>query len=86
EITPLSIISRFIKNFGLPQIKIGILGEKVLSGEEILRLAFLPSREVLMGQIINTLRSPLSRTTNALNWNLQKLILILKAKGGEKNG
>lgn len=81
EIAPLSTLARFIKNFGLPKIKVGILGEKVLTGEEILRLASLPSREVLLTQLVRSLRSPFYRTTYTLNWNIQKLILVLNKKG-----
>lgn len=84
EIAPLSTLAKFIKNFGLPQIKMGILGEKVLSNEEILRLAFLPPREVLLTNLVRCLKSPLQRTTYALSFNIQKLDLILK--GVRKNG
>lgn len=84
EIAPLGVLAKFIKNFGLPQVKVGIIGEKILSSEEILRLASLPSREILLGQLIRSLKSPLYRTAYALNFNIQKLNLILK--GVRKNG
>lgn len=84
EIAPLSTLAKFIKNFGLPQIKIGILGEKVLSSEEILRLGSLPSREVLLATLVARLKSPLYGLHYSLSWNLQKLNLILK--GVRKNG
>lgn len=85
EISPLPILAKFIKNFGLPQIKIGSIGEKILSGEEILRLASLPPREALMGQVIRGLKSPLYRITYALNWNLRKLTMILNLKTQTSN-
>lgn len=83
-IAPLGVLAKFIKTFGLPQIKIGVLDNKILSSEEILHLASLPSREVLMGTLIARLKSPLFRTHYALNWNLYKLSLILK--GVKKDG
>lgn len=79
EIAPLSVLARFIKNFGLPQIKIGLMGEKILSSEEVLRLALLPSREVLLATLVARLKSPLYGLHYSLNYNLQKLALVLKA-------
>ena len=94
EIAPLGVLAKFIKNFGLPQVKVGIIGEKVLSSEEILRLAALPSREILMATLVTRLKSPIYGLHYSLNWNLQKLTLILKAvsvktsaaEGGDSHG
>lgn len=77
EIAPLPILAKFIKNFGLPKIKIGVLGEKVLSSEEITRLASLPSKEVLVAQLIGQLKSPFYGLHRVLSWNTSKLVLIL---------
>lgn len=79
EIAPLSTLAKFIKNFGLPQIKVGILGEKILSSEEILKLAFLPSKEVLISQLISQLKAPIYGLHNALSWNTRKLVLTLSS-------
>ncbi len=79
EIAPLSVLAKFIKNFGLPQIKIGLMGEKILSSEEVLRLALLPSREILLATLVMRLKSPLYGLNNALSWNTRKLVLTLKA-------
>lgn len=84
EIAPLGVLAKFIKNFGLPQVKVGIIGEKVLSSEEILRLAFLPSQEMLIATLVARLKSPIYGLQYSLNWNLEKLTLILKEV--RKNG
>lgn len=94
EIAPFSVLAKFIKNFGLPQIKIGILGEKILKSDEVLKIAALPSREILRATLVARLKSPLYGLHYALHWNLRKLTLVLKAastsvaagKGGENHG
>jgi large subunit ribosomal protein L10 len=78
EISPLSLVGKFIKTFGLPKIKVGVIGEKVLSSEEILQLAALPSREILLATLLARLKSPLNGLNYSLAWNLQKLVLVLK--------
>jgi large subunit ribosomal protein L10 len=71
-------VGKFIKTFGLPKIKVGVIGEKVLSSEEILQLAALPSREILLATLLTRLKSPLNGLNYSLAWNLQKLVLVLK--------
>lgn len=79
EIASLPILAKFIKNFGLPKIKIGVMGEKILTSEEITKIASLPSREILMATLVARLRSPIYGLHYSLNYNLQKLALVLKA-------
>ena len=80
---PLKTLSQFSAGLDLPKIKIGILEGEVAEKEKILRLANLPSKEVLTAQVIGGLKAPTQRLIFALNWNLQKLMLVLK-KMGEK--
>lgn len=78
EIAPLSPLSKFIKNFGLPKIKIGIIGDKDYTAEEILKLAALPSKEILQATLVTRLKSPIYGLHYALNYNLTKLAFVLK--------
>lgn len=94
EIAPLSVLAKFMKNFGLPQIKIGVLGEKILTSDEVIKIAALPSLEILRTTLVARLKSPLYGLHYALRWNINKLTLVLKAasvkaavsKGGENHG
>ncbi|MFH0864464.1 MAG: 50S ribosomal protein L10 [Candidatus Gottesmanbacteria bacterium] len=85
EIAPLSALAKFIKNFGLIKIKTGILNNKILSNEEVLKIAALPSRDILMATVVARLKSPIYGLHYSLNYNLQKLALVLKA-ASEKKG
>lgn len=81
EIAPLGILAKFMKNFGLIQVKVGILNDKVLSSDEVLKIAALPPREILLATLVTRLKSPLYGLHHALNWNTRKLVLTLKAAG-----
>lgn len=86
ETGPLKALHEFALKTGLPKIKFGIFAGKITPLERIKQLASLPTMEELKRRLIGTLKSPTSGLTNALNWNVKKLIYILKAKGGEQNG
>ncbi len=86
ELAPLGILAKFMKNFGLITVKIGLLGDKTLTSEDVQKLAALPSREVLLATLVARLKGPIYGLHYSLNYNLQKLALVLKAastKGGE---
>ncbi len=86
QISPLKALVDFTKANDLPQIKFGLLDQAKAPIEKIKQLASLPSKDELKTKLVNTLQSPLCGLDNALNWNLRKLVLVLKAKGGESNG
>ena len=84
-VEPLKKLAKSIKDFNLPTVKFGILDKQALTGEQVLKLATLPSRETLLAQVAGGLRSPLSGLHRALNWNIQKLVLTLKTIETKKN-
>lgn len=76
---PLKELAKLVKELGIPNVKFGIIEEKNLSGEEVLKLSTLPSKETLLAQVVFGLKSPIFGLHRALNWNLQKLVMTLKA-------
>ncbi len=82
---PLKEIAKAIKEFNLPTIKFGILDGEALTGEQILKLSTLASKETLLAQLVFGLKSPISGLHRALNWNLQKFVMTLKAIESKKN-
>jgi len=83
DFSPLRILDNFIKQTKLPKIKFGFWEREEINEKKITELANLPGIDQLRGQFLAFLQSPTFRLTNALSWNLKKLILVLKAKGGE---
>lgn len=77
--SPLKALAKVIKELGIPSVKFGIMDGGRISGEQVLKLSTLPSREVLLVQLVGSLKSPVFRLHKALSWNLQKLVLTLKA-------
>ncbi len=62
------------------QVRGGLLGNRVLTTAEVLALADLPSREVLIAQLAAQLLAPVSRLHRALSWPLQGLRNVLQAR------
>lgn len=62
------------------RIKGGLLRDRVLSADEVLAIANLPTREGLYGQLIAQLQAPISRLQRALNWPGQELHNVLQAR------
>jgi large subunit ribosomal protein L10 len=78
-VSPLKQLAKTIKELGLLNVKLGIMENKFLTGEQVLKISTLPAREVLLAQVAAGLKSPISGLHRALNWNLQKLVMTLAA-------
>lgn len=78
-IAPLKHLAKTLKNLGLPTIKFGILDGQALNSEQVLKLASLPTRDVLLAQVVGGLKSPIFGLHRALNWNIQELVMTLSA-------
>lgn len=83
ELSPLQALGRFIQEFNLPKIKVGILEGRLQSAQDLLTISRLPGREVLLGQLVGLLQAPLSEMVRTLNSNAQKLVSILETKSKE---
>jgi len=78
-VMPLKELAKMIKELNLPSIKFGILDGIAMTSEQLLKLSTLPSREALLTQLVFGLKSLISGLHRALNWNLQKFVMTLKA-------
>ena len=78
-VTPLKALAKMIKEIEKPQIKYGILEGKGISKEQVMKLATLPSREVLIAQLLGMMKTPISGLHRSLSWNLTKFAMTLKA-------
>ncbi len=78
-IAPLKQIAKTLKVLGLPTIKFGIIDNQALTDNQLLKLAMLPSREVLLAQVVSGLKSPIFGLHRALSWNINKLVMTLAA-------
>jgi large subunit ribosomal protein L10 len=74
---PAQTINDFAKTNKQLDITLGILDGKLLSLEEIKQLAMLPSREVLLAQVVGTMQAPITSFVRVLNANLTGLVRAL---------
>lgn len=55
----------------------GLLAGKLISGEEAMALAKLPTREQLLGKLVYILNAPIQGFYNVLQANLKNLVVVL---------
>lgn len=79
EVSPLKVLAAFGKTLGLLPFKIGFIARKVYLAEELGKLATIPSKIELQTKLVCMLASQPSRLVYSLNWNLQKLVIVLNA-------
>lgn len=74
-------LNQYIKSTTLPlEIKGGLLGDRILPPEEVLRLASLPPREVLIARLLGQLQAPVGSLHNLLNFPLRGLLNVLQSR------
>lgn len=61
-------------------IKGGQARQRLLSAEEVSNLAALPSREVLLGQVLGGLNAPVAGLVNVLAGTVRSLLNVLQAQ------
>ncbi len=77
EITPIKELYKFIKNFQLPAVSRGFIGNTTYDSAQIAAISTLPSKEILQGQVVSRLSGPMYGLVHTLNGNLQKLVYVL---------
>jgi large subunit ribosomal protein L10 len=77
EVAPLKELLKFFKNAGIGKTKAGLMGNTVMTEEDVTKLATLPSREALLGKLVGQLHAPIQGLHYALSWNINKLVWAL---------
>jgi large subunit ribosomal protein L10 len=82
-------LADFIKQYQLPEIKIGDIENRMLTKDEVLALAKIPSQQELYAKVVGSLNSPIYGLVATLSGNLRNLVYVLKqveqSKGGATN-
>lgn len=79
------VLKTFAKEFERPDIRGGILDGSELSKDEIIALADLPPREVLLSKILGLLNAPASKLAATINEPGVRVARVIKAFA-EKEG
>ena len=85
EVAPLKELMKFFKIAGTGKPKAGLLGAQVLSDTEVIKLASLPIRDVLLGQLVAQLNAPIQALHYALSWNINTLVWAINAIKNKKS-
>jgi large subunit ribosomal protein L10 len=67
-------------------IKGGFLGKRLLTTDDVIRLATLPSRDVLIAQLLGQLQSPVASLMGQLNAPLSGLVNVLNQRKKQLEG
>ena len=77
---PLKALMEFAKETELLTIKGGLMGDRVLSAEDVATLSDLPAPEVLQAQLLSGLQAPASGLVGVLDGVLRSLLYVLNAR------
>ena len=83
-VAPAKVLVDFAKNNKVFEIKIGVMDGKVIDANEIRALSTLPSREVLLGQVLSAMNGVPTSLVRALNNVTVNLLNVLQAIGDQK--
>ena len=78
------LISEFIKENRIMEIKGGLVEGKVIDAEGVKALANLPSREVLLARLLGSMQSPIPGFVTVLQGNIRNLVYALDAVRQQK--
>lgn len=78
-VTATKALTEFAKDKELPQIKLGMLDDKILSVDEVTALSKLPSREQLLATLLAQLQAPAQALVRQLATPTQLLVYALDA-------
>ena len=68
------------------KIQTGFLNGEIIGLDRIKALASLPSKEVLLSQVVGTIQAPLSSFVRVLSGTIRKVVTVFDAIAKKKNG
>jgi large subunit ribosomal protein L10 len=84
EALPAQLLKKFADDYELPRLKGGVVAGRIMTAEEVIRLASLPGRDVLLAQVVGTAQAPLRGLLNCLGASLRDLVGVLNAVAEKK--
>jgi large subunit ribosomal protein L10 len=86
EVSAAKILADFAKEFEKPALKAAYVAGHMYGPDGIKTLAQLPPREVLLGQFIGGLRSPMQGFVGVLAASIRQVVGVMDAIGKKKQG
>jgi len=85
-VTAAKLLAQFKKDHEQLTLKAGLVEGRRLEAEEIIRLATLPSRQELLGQLAGAMQAPLRGFVGALSGLLQQFVGAVEALRAQRAG
>lgn len=88
-VAPAKVLTEFAKKNDKLEIRIGVMGGKVMNLDQIKALSSLPSREVLLAQVLsamNGVATSFVRVLNAVPQSLLYALVAVKDKKAQQEG
>jgi large subunit ribosomal protein L10 len=85
-VTAAKLLAQFKKDHEQLTLKAGLVEGRRLEAEEIIRLATLPSRQELLGQLAGAMQAPLQGFVGALSGLLQQFVGAVEALRAQRAG
>ncbi len=85
EILPIKTLVKFFKDTTKGRVKAGLLGNQTMTASEVEKLSTLPSRQLLLANLVRGLQAPITGLHNALSWNIRQLVWTLDAVKSNKS-
>ena len=83
-VAPAKVLTEFAKESKKLEIKAGVMGDQMLDMSAIKALSDLPSREVLLGQVLSAMNGVPTAFVRALNDNIARFLNVLNAIKDQK--
>ena len=83
-VAPAKIAKNFEARHQAFKIKAGILDKKVILADDVVALASIPPREVLIGMVLGGIQAPISGLLNVLQGPIRSLAFFLKNLAEQK--
>ena len=81
---PAKILYDSFKKREMPVIKAFVVDKQLFSGSEIVRLAELPTRDILLSRVVSAVEAPASNLVTTLDGLFQELMATVEALGKSK--
>ncbi len=81
EVEPAKVLTQFMDASETPlKITGGFIGDQLLSAEDVKTLATIPSKEVLIAQVLGAMQGPISGFVNVCAAPIRGLVTVLQAR------
>ena len=77
QVAPARVLAKFAKENETFKILGGILGVSILQGKDVMALARLPGRDVLLAQVAGAFSSPIRGLASVLQANIRNLAFVV---------